>query len=375
MAENKKHHYLPKFYMKFFSEDEKRINMYNLKRKRKIQNISLSGQCYEDYYYGKDLILEHNLGEWEGIWAKIFKNIISNNIIPLIDDPKYFMLVFFTLIQNSRTKYSVNALIELIESISDEVFDGNASSKENFIKNELGIENVPHYYMSIAVDSYPFMFDLDCKILKNYTKTEFIISDNPIVFYNHLMSFRTSINNIGTSSKGLQIFFPISPDVSILFYDENAYKVGSNHSKVVEIRNEKDIYQINVLQVCSAYENIYFKNPNLNTEALYKKASQYLRISKSYTKTFNKDDGKLIMTALEEIRVNLKLSFINIKRTAKDWVKDFKSKKQQPLAIYRNNEFKKYYDEFNKKVEIGEYKKQDFLKFCKDENYSFKNKY
>ena len=373
MADNKKHHYVPKFYMKFFSEDKKRINVYRLKTKMKLKNIPLKGQCYKNYYYGEDLILEHSLGESEGAWANIFREIIETDTLPNINNPEYFMFIFFTLIQNARTKYSVDALISLIEAMSEEIFEEGIINKEDFIKNELGIENVPQFLISISMESYPFLFSLKCKILKNCTDTEFILSDNPIVFYNHLMSFRTDLNNIGTSSKGLQIFFPISPDTSILFYDEDAYKIGSNSTNVIKIRNNKDIYQINTLQVCSAYDNIYFKNDELNIDALYSKSEQYMRKSKSNIKSFSKEDGKLVMSAIEEVRVKLNLSFLTIRRSAKDWVKDFKKKKRQPLAIYRNEEFKNHYDDFNKQVEYGKYKREDFLIFCKDKNYHFNN--
>lgn len=377
MAEYKKHHYIPKFYMKLFSEDDTRINMFNLKSQKIIEKIPLKGQCYEDYFYGKDLILEHNLGDWEGIWAEILRGIILTNNLPPVDSSEYFMFIFFILIQSSRTKYSVDSLIHLIESMSKEIFDAETTSEEEFIKNEYGIENIPHFYISVAVDSYPLLFDLKCKILKNHTDTEFVLSDNPIVFYNQLMSFRKGMNNIGTSSKGLQIFFPISPDTSILFYDDDVYKVGRYDHNIIEIRNEQDIYQINTLQVCSAYENIYFENNKLNLEALYKKSEPYFRTVKSNIKAFPKENSnkieKLIMTSIEEVRTNLQLSFLTIKKISRDWVKEFQKKKHQPVVVYRNEELKKHYDEFNIQVDSGKYEKQDFLKFCKDKKFSFSN--
>lgn len=379
MAENKKQHYVPQFYMKFFSNDKIKINMFNLKREIKITDISLKRQCYKDYYYGEDLVLERNLSTWEGLWNKILSDISSKDNPPNINTPEYFMFIFFILIQNSRTKYSVDSLIELIESISKEIFDSKNVKKEEFIKQELGIDNVPEYYMSIAVDSYPFLLDLKCKILKNHTSTEFIISDNPIVFYNQLMSFRKTINNVGTSNKGLQIFFPISPDTSILLYDKDVYKVGSNNKNIIEIRNVRDIYQINTLQVCSAYENIYFKNSQLDTKALFKKSKPFLRAVKSNTKVFPKSNGKkkekLIMMGIEEVRTNLKLSFLTIKKSHRDWLKEFKKLKQQPIVIFRNEDLKKYYDKFEEQVKIGKYKKQDFIKFCKDIKFSFNSEY
>ena len=68
MAEKKRQHYVPKFYLKLFSWDDKKlINIYNISHKQIIPNGTLEKQCYEDYFYGKDLVIENSFGTIESV--------------------------------------------------------------------------------------------------------------------------------------------------------------------------------------------------------------------------------------------------------------------------------------------------------------------
>jgi len=66
VAENKKHHYVPLFYLKRFSPDGKSINLYNLRSTRTIYKAKLKNQCYSDYFYGKEPDIEHALAGLDG---------------------------------------------------------------------------------------------------------------------------------------------------------------------------------------------------------------------------------------------------------------------------------------------------------------------
>lgn len=84
MAENKKQHYVPKFYMRNFSFGSRGepIYLFNLKSKKKILEGNLGNQCYENYFYGDDLVAEKAFGMIEGRAAGIFKDYVNNGIIP-----------------------------------------------------------------------------------------------------------------------------------------------------------------------------------------------------------------------------------------------------------------------------------------------------
>ena len=137
----------------------------------------------------------------------------------------------------------------------------------------IGLEEPARSALSTATACYPLLFDLTYKILVNRTNTEFVTSDNPVVLYNQLMSFRRHGSNTGFATKGLQIFLPIDPHHMILLYDDNVYSVGIEKNNTVYINRNRDVEQLNVLQFCSASENIYFQDQSLDMTILHEKGN------------------------------------------------------------------------------------------------------
>ncbi|HQM83160.1 MAG TPA: DUF4238 domain-containing protein, partial [bacterium] len=75
MPDNKKHHFVPRFYLKLFSENRKSINIFNLSSRKLIKNGCLKDQCYQDYFYGKDNKTEKDLSDIENEVSVFIKDI------------------------------------------------------------------------------------------------------------------------------------------------------------------------------------------------------------------------------------------------------------------------------------------------------------
>jgi hypothetical protein len=371
MPQNKKHHYVPKFYLKRFSSDKKSICLYNLPSELFVKNANLKNQCYQNYFYGTEKTTENALSEMEGEISKLYRVIDNNNSIPPSFSEHHVALTMSILIQHSRTKYQADALDEMNDKMLKHIFKEKIESElkgvniDDFI---IGIKDVANFSMRISVRNYPLLLDLRCKLLINNTGVEYITSDNPVVMFNKLLSFRNIGSNTGLSIKGLQIFFPISPNKLIIMYDDESYRVGNDAKNIVEVINEKDVYNMNALQACSCYENIYFKNPSQNVIALHNKVRPFLRKEKSDIKVFPGRNNKhhrseYMLNFREDIRLNLNLSFLGIRKSAKEWRSSFQKLKIQPAAILRNENYHKVVEEFNDNVEGGVYEYSDFLKF------------
>ena len=69
MPANKKHHYVPRLYLKRFSANAVSINIYNFRLAGAIEGANLKNQCYRDYMYGKGGEHEHRLSILEGEFA------------------------------------------------------------------------------------------------------------------------------------------------------------------------------------------------------------------------------------------------------------------------------------------------------------------
>ena len=113
MPENKKHHYVPKFYLRRFSRDKKTICLYNLPKQLHVVNASLRNQCYQDYFYGKEKTTESALAGMEGEIAQLYSLIDKYNSLPPPLSEHHVAMVMSVLIQYGRTKYQADALDEM----------------------------------------------------------------------------------------------------------------------------------------------------------------------------------------------------------------------------------------------------------------------
>ncbi len=220
MPQNKKHHYVPRFYLKRFSHNGKSINLWNLPSRRKILSANLKSQCYRSYFYGKNLDVELALGEVEVGAAQIFRVIDQCCALPPHSSMDHKFLVLCVLMQHGRTVYTADVLNEMNDKLMKHLLAPRAKAKGiDLSKVKIGYKDVGRVSLGLAMQNYPILFDLDYKLLINETDVEFVTSDNPVVLYNQLFSFRTYISNTGLATKGLQIFFPISPRYTLLFFD------------------------------------------------------------------------------------------------------------------------------------------------------------
>ena len=371
MPKNKKHHYVPKFYLRRFSRDKKSICLYNLPKELHVMKANLRNQCYQDYFYGKEKTTESALAGMEGEIAQLYSLIDEYNSLPPPRSQEHVAMVMSILIQYGRTKYHADAMDEMHDKMFKHTFRERIESELKDVNLDdyiVGIKDVAQYSLGLLTQYYPLLLDLGYKLLVNKTNVEFITSDNPVVMYNLLLSFRKLGSNTGLSSKGLLIFFPLSPNKLIVMYDDHVYRVGGRAKLVVEVTNQKDVYNLNALQACSCYENIYFMNPDQNVAALHRKIRPLLRENKSNIKVFpgpreGSQRSEYIMNYKEDIRFNLTLSFLGLRRSAKEWRSAFQKLRMQPAAIPRNKAFYNDVEEFVESVKKGACCADGFVRF------------
>jgi hypothetical protein len=236
-------------------------------------------------------------------------------------------------------------------------------------KVRIGIKDPAVLALQAAMEGYPLLLDLECKLLVSACGHRFVTSDNPIVMYNQFFAFRTSVSNTGMPSKGLQIFFPLSPDKVAFLYDSNVYSVGDRKRPVIAITADpRDVYELNTLQMCSANANVYFSDESTNLDALHSKAKPFLRKRKSKFRVFpgettSEGRSQYLATSQEDVRTNLKLTFVRVRKSAKRWRDDFQKQRAQPVAVVRDQELMDGHREFIERVRKGEFQPSEFFEF------------
>lgn len=370
MPENKKHHFVPRFYLKLFSKNEKSINIFNIPLQRTIVDAGLKNQCYRDYMYGKDPSLEKGLSIIEGAVSGMLKKVISESSLDGLTPHDRESFLFYLMIQHARTAYSVDTHDEQTDRLMKYLLQGEVKklniSQESLDAIKITQVDSARYVVSTAAAHYPLLIDLEWRLINSVDGQEFLTSDNPAVFYNQFLSSRRYMSNTGVATKGLQIFLPLSPSLLLMLYDADVYGVGDRREKDIFVKNSNDVAQINNLQFISASENVYFRSGKFPALQEFKKVERYRRKKKSEMKIFpgeETEDTKkeILMVSKEDLRTDLSISFVRILKPAKKWLMEFQDLKYQPGAIVRNEPLMKAHEEFMEMVKAKQYQAHEFF--------------
>lgn len=370
MASMKKQHFVPQFYLRNFSNGGrgKAIDLYNIQSKVFRSEAKLKTQAYRDYFYGKDNETEKALGVIESEAASVIRCVLGKEEPPRRYTKEHLALMLFTIFQRERTLSAAREKNEIFGDFMNELYALEKGIDPKSMIARLKYKEPSRVSLSVAAKMQFIAWDLAYKLIVNKTDTPFITSDNPVVLYNQYLEQRKKYgSNTGYASKGLEIFIPISPKISIMFYDESVYKVGYRKRSTVEVYNENDVKALNSLQYLNAEENVYFTEDvqrsyidGLDGSLAKFKKMEKSNLDKYYGPTDEEGNHLLFHIYGNDIRAKIDLSFVGTLKKATRYVLGAK-------AVHVRDEYLcQSLDEFIKKVDRGKYKVTDFWKYMYD---------
>lgn len=316
MAKKKNQHYVPKFYLRNFSNNGRNIGMLILDKGLYKSNASIKSVAYSDFLYGEDGVVENLLSKIESQWAYMVRKIINKefNNFSKEDDS---LLYSFIAISKSRTqrvadinKYYMNYFKDVFENNNIKNFTDNPLET---VKELLKAPNV--LQMQIALENMYLLYDLDVVVLENKTRYGFITSDNPVVYYNQFYARRNYNKNYGVVAKGLQIFIPLSEKYMICLYDKDVYNVDYN-DKYIPITSKSEIDNLNKLSTMNSNNQIFF---HPDSKEQYIKSFKNLKIASNIedvvmTFPIEGTNGEIIRIGDESIHTYINLKLFKIKQ-------------------------------------------------------------
>lgn len=314
MPAYKNQHYVPKFYFRFFSNDGKNIESYNLKRKQSFTS-SIDTICSKNYFYSKNTEVEKSLNPLEDSQRTVMKSVIETQGIP--STPKeYLILLSFICLQHARTKATKIKGDHMMKLLSDEIVEGLLGKKADV---ELVYPAMHMLIMKTSLQSIPLIGDLIPVILVNKTPKDFIFSDNPVVFHNTYLNSAKGGGVLGLQSPGLQIFCPLNNSTMLMLYDPIFYSINIGRDYKLEINNEGDIQSLNTLQFLNCDESVFYSDKSQENivKEIHEKIKYLTGKRKTTKRNFSLQDKngqkrEFIHFFEERPDYDLKLSFVKM---------------------------------------------------------------
>lgn len=241
----KKHHYVPQFLLKNFSiGKKKRIYVFDKRSSRifasHVRDIAHENHFYKDDDLEFDIDTETKLASLESECAPIFSRIVSEQSIKGINDFERALICLFTTVQLSRTNNTREHLTSMNKSIVDWAMKSGIDPNkdiENFHEQteEEVKKSAINILRSIPGDLAKHFLDKELVLVKSPKGECFYISDHPIVMHNHYP--RRGRGNLGIGLRGIEIHFPISPRLCLMFIcgetiGELRSKVHDHHMRI-----------------------------------------------------------------------------------------------------------------------------------------------
>jgi len=327
MADNKNQHFVPRFYLKFFSNnlDQKTIGLWVVSTDKYVSFGGIKNQASADYFYGKNLELEKFLSMQEGLASRVLKKIIKTNSLLWLSEQEHFDILFFVLMLNSRTQYAAEKINEMADKMVKNIMKHDSRYKDFIDKFNVRSSNAVVESISYAFKSVALALDLAPKLIVNLSSIPFVSSDNPVVKHNqYFREKKWSGGHTGIAQIGLQIFFPLSPYHMLIFYDKNVYKVGDKKQNVLFIKNDEDINLLNKIQYLNANKAIFFNQKiseehikNVSTEMKKIQGADKVRLEEFESVEASPNKSFIVAMSEANKKLNLNLNFIKILKKAR----------------------------------------------------------
>ncbi len=223
-------HYVPKVLLRNFAEPGKKPSDEKIwvfdKSNSSIFRTNLRNIAAECRFYDIDgddhpIVIENVLSELEAHAARSLRKIIEERSLRNLSPGERTWLSIFCAVQFVRVPNTREKQRFLDDSIKRKIVEsgGNVNSVggcKSMTTKDLK-ESAIALILRAANDFAPHFANKVCLLLESHMGDPFFLSDNPIVLHNE-NDFRP-YGNLGLAVPGIEIYFPITPVLTLTFWE------------------------------------------------------------------------------------------------------------------------------------------------------------
>jgi len=276
-------HYVPRFYLSNFAHKQKEefiINCFE-KPKEKAFSVNIKKIGAEKYFYDssfdKNQEIEKSLGRFESKFNIAYNKIIKNLSLSVLSQKEKISFAYFIATQEVRTKEFRELIKDSIRQLKKRLSNEKLSKELERQIKEVSIPNsIKSMHLKILIKDTPTfassLLNMKWVLFINKTNLPCWTSDHPVNRYNPIDL--TPYGNLGLLSPGIQIYFPLSYNLSLCICDPTLY---SYLPEIYEITDKQNIIFLNHLQVKSSTRHIFSINDDFSLAKRMVKDHPYLK--------------------------------------------------------------------------------------------------
>jgi len=319
-----RHHFVPKFYLRLFPQNDRQINLFNINREQVFHGASIRRQCYRHKLYSENEDLENAFMDFETTVAPVMKKIIRNRSIPERHSDDWIPLMYFIAFQHLRTDTAKKESDEFIDlSVKAVLEEDSRVDNEELRRIVVGHRYSLEMVLSAAPDFAYGISDLEARLVYTEDAQGFCTSDNPVIIYNQYCEGVKGLGVLGAVCSGLQIFLPLDPHITLCMFDRKIYALRKGKHDVALECERVDVDWMNLFQMTNAEENVYYHSGYSEDEMCRLLATAKKHRNKPKTKigkadgTHPEEKSVLIHMHRPHRGFKLNLSFMRIRRRAR----------------------------------------------------------
>lgn len=300
--------------------------MYDIERRHTRGNQNIRDVCAENYAYDTDNSVESFLERHvEAPAASAIEKLLADPC--QASAPPSDALLRFLIVQIARTRQAYEGQMQFIDKFMRTVFETFATLSDRDPEEVRDLRIRPSEprqalsHMALrAAENFRLLSDLRVAIVVNETPQEFLLADHPV--FQHNWYLRDCVDSFSASLcvRGLQIFVPLSPQVTYCLYDSAVYAYHEDRKSSIVQANLSDVRVLNTFQAINAKNLLVGKSMHMTLEmqSLGEKFANTPAFTSHAQATAPKEDADgnlrtLHRTWRKQIRLDSLPSFIKVK--------------------------------------------------------------
>ncbi|MCY3824304.1 MAG: DUF4238 domain-containing protein [Nitrospinae bacterium] len=248
LTNKKKQHYVPQMIQRRFSNDGKRVSVWDIRNRRLYENVPIRGQLQEKYFYERtEDGFEKALESLEDIAKPLFDEIEESQRIPPKDSDDWILLILWVVVQVQRTDVLANPINKFSQDMIRKVAqfleaEGQIpGGPDGLGMADIGIKVDPKWgrqnAVAVAFETAQVAADLHAGILHS-KDGKVILPDCGAVRFN--MIAEEGGLPWGWASIGTGALLPLSNKNAVVFYDPASYTWMDNGMEVIKVMGEAE---------------------------------------------------------------------------------------------------------------------------------------